>query len=70
MLHSNILRLVYDAGKKNYIDSMETFNITMSAGESYYYLGKVHNIERYTNSNPDEYDVSYYFIDPYRTELR
>lgn len=62
--------VVYNTDKKKYVETIDTFNITMYAGENYYYLGKVHNIERYTNSNPDEYDVSYYFIDPYRTELR
>lgn len=46
-------------------DNVTTTNVTLSAGTSTYLVDRVRNIEKYTMSNPDVYDVTTYSVSPY-----
>lgn len=55
----------YNPDTNRMYDDATTTNITLSTGTSTYLVERVRNIEKYTMSNPDVYDVTTYSISPY-----
>lgn len=60
----------YDPDTNRMYDDAVTTNVTLSAGTSSYMVDKVRNIEKYTMSNPDVYDVTTYSISPFNNISR
>lgn len=55
----------YNPNTNRMHDNVTTTNVTLSAGTSTYLVDQVRNIEEYTMSNPDVYDVTTYSVSPY-----
>lgn len=56
---------IYDPNTNRMKETINSWNITIPAGQSSYNIGSVHNIERYFKSDPEVYDVTLYSIDEY-----
>lgn len=55
----------YNPNTNRMHDNVTTTNVNLSAGTSTYLVDRVRNIEEYTMSNPDVYDVTTYSVSPY-----
>ncbi|MDE6870790.1 MAG: DUF4377 domain-containing protein [Bacteroidales bacterium] len=58
-------KCIYDTNTNRMKETIDSWNITIPAGQSSYNIGSVHNIQKYLKSNPEEYDVTSYSIDEY-----
>lgn len=55
----------YNPDTKKMDEKMTTSNVTIPSGTSTYFVDRLRNIEKYTMSNPEVYDVTTYSVSPY-----